>query len=235
MTRLPHRYGFLLNMPDWFSFDSSDDAGRAVARHILASADHAIGTRGVFRIALPGGGTPPWVYAHLRTALADWNNWLIYMGDERCVPVDHVDRSSLMAVEQWLDPAGVPERNRFLTRAELGPDAAAGEYETVLRDAGPMDLVLLGIGPDGHTASLFPGRPDIGGRLAIAVHDSPKPPPERVSMTLEALHRARERVLLTGRAGKEQALDALRASAGTDHPLPAVRAMVAPSSVYEAP
>lgn len=219
-------------MLDWFGFETSGAAGGAVARHMLDSAERAIGDRGAFRIALPGGGTPPWVYEHLRVAKADWRHWFIYMGDERCVPPDHEDRNSRMAVEQWLDPVGVPEENRFLTRAELGPDEAAEDYEAVLRAAGAMDLVLLGVGPDGHTASLFPDRTWDERRLVVAVHDSPKPPPERISMTLKAIHEARERVLLSGRSGKDQALEALREHAGSDHALPAVSAMRSPGAVY---
>jgi 6-phosphogluconolactonase len=101
--------------------------------------------------------------------------------------------------------------------AELGPDAAAAAYTRAIAPAMPFDLVLLGMGEDGHTASLFPGRDVSGDALVIPVREAPKPPPERVSLTPRALGDCREMLILVTGAGKREALAAWRR--GSDLPV----------------
>jgi 6-phosphogluconolactonase len=90
---------------------------------------------------------------------------------------------------------------------ELGADAAAALYGAIVAPLRPLDVVLLGVGEDGHTASLFPGRPEVGAPgSAVAVHGSPKPPPDRVSLTMEVLREARRVVMLATGSGKREAV-----------------------------
>ena len=146
----------------------------AAARRFLSAANTAIEARGEFIVALAGGSTPRHVYARLATepfvSSLDWSRVYFLWGDERCVPPDHEASNFRMAREALLDHVPVPEANVHRIRGEDDPAEAAMAYERVLRTvlrtpSGPpriapgarLDLVLLGLGKDGHTASLFPG------------------------------------------------------------------------------
>jgi 6-phosphogluconolactonase len=132
-------------------------------------------------------------------------------GDERCVPPDHAESNYRQVREALLDRVWPASVHRMA--GELGPDEGARAYDEVLRRVGPLDLLLLGMGPDGHTASLFPGNPalDAGG-LVVGVRDAPKPPPERISLTLPALRAAGRTFVLAAGADKADAV--ARASRG---------------------
>src|SRR3954447_24384567 len=139
----------------------------SAAARIAALAARAIAGRGRFRVALAGGSTPRALYPRLLGA-GDWTRADVFFGDERAVPPDDPQSNYRMARETLLDPARVPAANVFRWRAEAPDlDSAARDYERALRGAAPpwLDLVLLGLGPDGHTASLFPGT------AALAVED----------------------------------------------------------------
>jgi 6-phosphogluconolactonase len=196
--------------------DDADAVALEAAQRILQAASRAITARGLFRLVLAGGRTPEAAYRLLVGADTDWSCWEIYFGDERCLPVDDAQRNSLMAARALLDPAAVPAANIHPIPAEHGAEAAAREYEPVIRAALPFDLVLLGIGEDGHTASLFPGQQHPAGQLVHAVHDAPKPPPDRVSLSAHALSEAREVLILATGAGKRAAIQAWQAG----EPLP---------------
>jgi 6-phosphogluconolactonase len=188
------------------------------ARRVLAAADEAIERRGRFFVALAGGSTPRAAYERLAEAHADWPRWQVFFGDERVVPSDHPDSNERMARAAWLARVPLPAENVHRVRTELGASAAALDYEAELRrvfglapGAVPVfDLVLLGLGPDGHTAALFPGSPALAERrhLAAPVHDAPKPPPERVTLTFPVLEAARALLVLVAGADKAAALDA---------------------------
>ncbi len=105
---------------------------------------------------LAGGNTPRGVYRLLREQSADWSRWHVYFGDERCLPADNAERNSKMAADEWLDHVPIPKDQVHPIPAELGATAAALAYAETLRNVGEFDLVLLGLGDDGHTASLFP-------------------------------------------------------------------------------
>ena len=165
-------------------------------------------------IALAGGSTPGEAYRMAAARLRDWRGAVLWFGDERCVAPDD-ERSNFNLVERTLltrvDAAMAPEVERVL--GELGPARAADDYDARLRErlgpAGALDFVLLGLGPDAHTASLFPGKPAlaVGDRLAVAV---PEPGLEpfvpRVSLTIAALNAAREVAFLVTGAGKAEAM-----------------------------
>ncbi len=190
----------------WHRFPDADAvAGEAVAR-ILDASQRAIDERGRFSIVLAGGTTPERVYRRLRDCDADWSRWRVWFGDERCLPVDHPERNSVMAARAWLDHVPVPSTQIFPIPAELGPRRAAEIYEPLVEAEVPFDLVLLGIGEDGHTASLFPGHEHPGDRYVVPVFDAPKPPPERVSLNLPALCDTRALYVLVTGASKRDAV-----------------------------
>ncbi len=192
----------------WHGFDSQDAINQATLQQILSAADEAIQARGRFTIVLAGGTTPKSVYELLRDADTDWSKWHVYYNDDRCLPADHPDRNSLMAAEVWLNHVKIPATQIFPIPTELGPEPAAEAYRKLLSELKEdFDLVLLGLGEDGHTASLFPDHTWDDSLDAFAVYEAPKPPAERVSISAARLSRARQVLFLVTGAGKQEAVD----------------------------
>jgi len=189
----------------WIVMDSAKDIAEVALAKILDVAQEAIQKRRIFKIVLAGGTTPENVYRLLAKESCDWQHWHFYLGDERCLPADHTDRNSQMALKTLLNHIEIPEDNIHFIAAELGAEQAAKRYEkTVIKDALPFDLVLLGMGEDGHTASLFPGHQHPKSELVHAVYNAPKPPPERVSLSVNALSENHNlMILVTGKSKKE--------------------------------
>lgn len=193
----------------WRSFSSRAEFDRAARDYILDAAASSIDEHGRFRLVLSGGKTPRRIYESLQFAETDWSAWHIYFGDERCLPRDDPARNSLMAAEAWLDHVPIPPEQIHVIPAELGPERGAERYRLDLEAVSNFDLVLLGLGPDGHTASLFPGGdwesasswPD-----AIPVHNAPKPPPERVSLSPARLSSTRHCLFLIAGSDKADAV-----------------------------
>ena len=208
------------NNSRWHTLETADQVAQASYQHILAAAEHAIADHGTFKLVLAGGSTPEKVYRLLAQAEADWAKWFIYYGDERCLPVDHADRNSLMASQAFLDKVAIPEAQIFTIPAELGPEQAAKAYQHIVASALPFDMVLLGMGEDGHTASLFPGHQHREDELAHAVYNSPKPPPERVSISAKALSSTQQLIFLITGANKQEAVKNWRS--GQDLPVAAI-------------
>jgi 6-phosphogluconolactonase len=177
----------------------------AAAQSISQCAERAIAERGRFRIVLAGGNTPRAIYEKLRNAKTDWASWEIYFGDERCLPPEHPERNSLMANEAWLGHVPIPQNQIHAIAAELGPIEGARRYSEILNRVDDFDLVLLGLGEDGHTASLFPEK-DWDEQDAFAVFDSPKPPPERVTLSPARLSASRSVYFLVSGESKRQAV-----------------------------
>jgi 6-phosphogluconolactonase len=160
---------------------------------------------GIRSLVLAGGSTPRRAYQLLADRPLPWGRIAVLFGDERCVPPDDVESNYRLAWEELI--SRVHPGTVYRMPAEMGAEVAAELYEPAVRSVAPLDLVLLGMGPDGHTASLFPGSPALeAGGLVVAVHGAPKPPPDRVSLTLGALRRARRTVLLATGADKAEAL-----------------------------
>lgn len=184
----------------------------ALASALLERAADAIARRGRYTIALAGGRTPQRLYERLAAANADWAQWVIYFGDERCVPRGDSERNDAMARAAWLDRVPIRADHVHPIPAELGPDEAARLYTATLSREACLDTSLLGLGPDAHTASLFPRDP-VGlapeAPDAIGIHGSPKPPPERVSLSAARLKRAREVIIVAAGAGKREAVERL--------------------------
>lgn len=186
--------------PNWHTLPTPAAVADEAASRILAAASEAIAQHGRFRLVLAGGRTPEAAYRLLAAADADWRRWEIYFGDERCLPTGDLQRNSRMAANAWLDRVNIPAAQIHIIPAESGPHEGARRYEPLIAAALPFDLVLLGLGGDGHTASLFPGHRHPPGRLVLPVTGAPKPPPERISLSAAALGRARRvLVLVTGR------------------------------------
>jgi len=216
----------------------AEEAARFFARH----AADTIAKRGVFRVALSGGSTPRALYQRLATLQGpegsiDWGRVQLFFGDERHVPPDHADSNYRMVKEALVSRALVPDANVFRIRTEM-PDAAeaAADYERTIRNAFQIrqgewprfDLVLLGMGPDGHTASLFPDTPVLHerSRLAAAVWVVSMQT-WRVSLTPPVFNHARDVLFLVSGAEKANTLRAvLQGGPEADH-LPS--RLIAPS------
>jgi 6-phosphogluconolactonase len=193
--------------------ETPEGLAEAAARAFVEGAAEAIAERGRFAVALAGGSTPKATYEVLardHSEDVDWPNVHAFFGDERTVPPDHEDSNYRMAREALLDHVPVGSVHRV--RGELPPDEAAASYE---RDLGQffggefpvLDLVMLGIGEDGHTASLFPETAalEVTDRLAAA-NPVPKLDTTRLTLTVPVLNAAREVCFLVSGAGKAGSL-----------------------------
>jgi len=200
----------------WQVFPDAAALAEQAAALILEAAREAIAARGVFHLVLAGGETPKQAYDRLREVGADWPKWQIYFGDERCVSPKAPERNDRMARRAWLDHVEIPAKNIHPIPAEQGPDQGAQRYAEFIAGVPEFDLVLLGLGEDGHTASLFPGRKQGLGKGdpdAVAVRAAPKPPPERVTLSAARLSRARRVLYLVGGHAKRDAVMVWRALA----------------------
>lgn len=219
----------------------SDERGRrvilpnatALAEHaaedFVTQARTAIEERGRFSVGLAGGTTPRRMYELLTQPVyrdrVDWNNVHVFWSDERYVPPDDPESNFRLARAALLDYVAIPAANIYLTpTVGSTPEAAAQAYQATLTaffgNAPRFDLILLGMGPDGHTASLFPGKPEVtasGDAFVIAVHDAPKPPPTRLSFTLRLINAAAHVMFLV--AGSDKAATLHDVLAGSVDPL----------------
>src|SRR5215210_1488058 len=183
-----------------------EDPGAAVAERLSAAAEEGA------QIVLTGGSTPRGAYAIAAEQDADWSDATVWFSDERCVPPDHPDSNFAMAQRALLSRLTHPPRVMRM-EGELGHDAAAGAYEALVREHlgndPRFDLVLLGIGPDAHVASLFPGKPELDetGRLVAGVPlAGMEPQVPRVTLTLPVINRARVVAFLVSGADKAHAI-----------------------------
>ena len=190
--------------------ESSDFVGEAV-RFIVASLS-GNGDR-LQRISLCGGSTPAPVYEALADSPLDWDNIEITFGDERCVPPDHEDSNFRMASDSLLDKVPLNESNVLRMKGELDPDDAAREYEDSLRERSGReiythDLILLGMGEDGHTASLFPGTAALNDdeRWVVANH-VPQKNQTRITLTFPIINAARKVLFLVRGEEKRAVVD----------------------------
>ena len=188
----------------WQLLTNAEQVAAEAYQRILIAANQAIQTRGCFRIVLAGGNTPKQTYTLLSKANLNWSKWYIYYGDERCLPEADAERNSKMAAQAWLNAVAIPPSQVHPIPAQLGAIAAARHYAEIIQPILPFDLVLLGLGEDGHTASLFPNQVHSSHELVHPVFNAPKPPAERVSLSVSALSQTRELIfLITGRNKRE--------------------------------
>jgi 6-phosphogluconolactonase len=208
-----------------------DTLARVVAGELLTRLADLQSSGGTPHVALTGGTIAEAIHREVArlspSSEVDWSRVEIWWGDERFVAPDSPDRNAAQARSAFLDAVGVdPERvHEMPSTAEADSvDTAASSYSDVVRErgGGQFDIVMLGVGPDGHVASLFPGFPqlDVRDAIAVGVTGSPKPPPERISLTFAALNRARSVWFLVSGDGKADAV--ARAVGGADlHDTPA--------------
>jgi len=223
----------------------ADPAGlcRAAAELIATTAAAAVAARGRFTLALSGGSTPRALYQLLAAEYASripWTSSQLYFGDERCVPPDNSDSNYRMAEESLLSRIpGLTERTARI-EGEREPDDAAERYEAVLRNAFvddvTFDVALLGVGPDGHTASLFPGSPALDERTKWVVNtEAPATMkvPDRITLTYPMFANARTVMFLLAGPDKRDILARVLASAGNPQsPYPASRVTAREHLIY---
>ena len=205
-------------------FDDLESMSHAACAQVLK----AIGeTSGRFSLVLAGGKTPRRLYELLAVSVVDWERVHLFWGDERCVPRDHPSSNYKLVRDSLLTKAAIPPQNVHAVPEIASPEEAAAAYENELRRyfRGPacFDVVLLGMGPDGHTASLFPGAASLREEKRWAVADDGKqgdPPMPRVTLTLPMLNSSKMTMFLV--SGEQKKDLALRASSG-DGALPAGR------------
>ncbi|HID45851.1 MAG TPA: 6-phosphogluconolactonase [Chromatiaceae bacterium] len=200
----------------WRIVADAEAVAREAVQHILADAKEALDRNGRFSLVLAGGSTPARAYRLLAEQDQDWSAWHFYFGDERCLPVDDPERNSVMAQENLFRHISLRPDQIHIIPAETGAETAAALYAQEIAPVLPFDLVLLGLGEDGHTASLFPGHEHPEDRLVVAVQDAPKPPPDRVSLNYGTLAAAGKRLFLISGKGKSDAVRIWRA--GQDIP-----------------
>ena len=207
-------------MPDIRTYRDTHGLGRAAAEHFIAIAGSSIKARGRFSVALSGGSTPRPAYEQLATkefaAQVDWSHVYVFWGDERCVPPDHPDSNYGMAQEALLDRVPLAPANVHRILGEMEPLQAAAHYERTLRqffssaheaEAVTFDLLLLGLGSDGHTASLFPGSDLLKEESRwVAAHYADEARGWRISLTPPAINAARHVTFLVSGAAKAQTL-----------------------------
>ncbi len=197
----------------------------AVAARAAVLVERGLGRareeRGEAHIALSGGTTPGRTFELLAAGAADWSAVEVWFADERCVPPEDEQSNYRLAAEKLLEPVGLPADRVHRMEGELGPELGARRYAAALAERlgrgaatppPPLDLVLLGIGPDGHIASLFPGSSTLRAgedALCLGVEDSPKPPPQRLTLSLAVLRAARGCLLLATGPSKADAVAAM--------------------------
>jgi 6-phosphogluconolactonase len=195
-------------------YGSSEELAGAAAREFAAKAEEAIEERGRFAVVLAGGSTPESTYQILARDYIDWIDWskaYVFFGDERAVPPHHEDSNLKMASAVLLDH--VPVANVHRIRGELPPDEAAEAYEEELRkffqteDVPRFDLILLGLGADGHAASLFPETPalEVSDRWVVA-NPVPRLDTTRITLTVPVINAARAVTFLVEGEDKAEAV-----------------------------
>ena len=198
----------------------ASEAAEAAARELVAAFSDSLADHGRFRVTFSGGSTPKLLFDRLAgdtfRPLVDWTRARVFFVDERCVPPGDGRSNYRLAKEHLLDPLRVPPENVFRMRGEEDPHRAAAEYDAALErefepDGPPrFDYVLLGLGTDGHTASLFPGTEALEETSRRAVENYvPKLAEWRLTLTLPVLNAARRVVFLVVGAEKRDAVAAV--------------------------
>lgn len=201
----------------------AEGASARAAVEIARALDGARRERGAAHIALSGGETPRRAYELLGQELDSVAGIQVWFADERCVGPEDEQSNYRLVADTLLAPAGIDAAQVHRMEGELGPAEGAARYARALREQAPreagaavpaLDLIVLGIGPDGHVASLFPGAAALSAseqELCIGVTDSPKPPPQRITLSLGVLRAARRCLLLATGASKADAVSAMLA------------------------
>ncbi len=188
-------------MHNWHVYNTFDEASEAAAHFLAAQIEENIRNKGICHVALPGGNSPQACLNYLLIKSLPWDKIHWYPGDERCYASGHSDRNDVMLQKNlW---SRIDNAHVYRMPAEQGADKAATMYREIISAIDNFDIVFLGMGEDGHTASLFPDNIALQDtRSVVPVYNAPKPPAERVSLGLNTLKAAQCRMVLTGGVGK---------------------------------
>jgi len=190
----------LLSRDIFNDYNISERAENAVEKAAGLVADLIVATTLVqetCRIIISGGQSIQQTLVCLARLSVPWRHVAVYIADERCVAPDDKLRNDRMIQNALVTPAGIRAERFFNIHSELGGTLAALEYRKALANISHFDIALLGVGPDGHIASLFPDHPAIAStELALSITDSPKPPPNRVSVGIGMLQRSTHRIVV---------------------------------------
>lgn len=190
-------------MHEWQVYESLTQASQAAAEFIIREIQNCLLKQGECHIALPGGNTPAACLELVSQATLDWDKVYWYLGDERCLPAGDTERNDVMLTQHLFRK--LPVAHVYTMATESGAEQAAEAYRNIIDKLQALDIVFLGMGEDGHTASLFPDNPALlDERSVVAVYDSPKPPAERVSLGLQTLRKASLRMVLTAGDSKKE-------------------------------
>ena len=188
-------------MHKWFTYDEFDAVSKAAAEFIAKEIETCLSQKNICHVILPGGNTPQACLQYLANKKLPWEKIHWYLSDERCYPQAHSERNDVMLEKKLWSLIGVT--NIHLIPTELGAEKAAESYREEVATVDYFDVAFLGIGEDGHTASLFPKNKALeDSRSVIPVFDSPKPPSDRVSLSLQTLSNTHCRVVLVSGVSK---------------------------------
>ena len=201
---------------NWKDFQNKNKLESVLLHDILSIANNAISENGSFKIVMAGGSTPEKLYrSFLNVPNQNFSDWELYIGDERCLSEDSKDRNSHMIKRSFIDHLPEDTKPKFFPiNSEKGSQEASSEYNVVIDRIDRFDLVLLGLGEDGHTASLFPGQQWDNQLNVVAVSNAPKPPSDRVSMTPKAFLKAEKIFFIVTGHGKKDAVSVWKAGDG---------------------
>lgn len=206
----------LNSMHKWYVSESHDKASQAAADYIANLVSIRLIKKDSCHIALPGGNTPGQCLEYLAEKNLRWENCHWYLGDERCYEKGHEERNDVMLEKVFW--SRIDKTNLHKIPAEKGAEQGASVYRSLIDASATLDIVFLGLGEDGHTASLFPGNPALDDpRSVVPVFNSPKPPSERVSLGVETLKKAGNRIILSTGSAKAEIIKRIRQ--GEDYPV----------------
>lgn len=198
-------------MSEFKVYEDPEAVAQAAADYLFDQIKNCVSERGQCHVVLPGGTTPARCLELLADKPLPWKSIHWYPSDERCYPAGHAERNDSMITDKLFSHQKNIIENFHPMPAELGPEQGAAEYTILLDSIEKIDIVVLGMGEDGHTASLFPGNDALNDkRSAAAVHCAPKPPGDRISIGLDTLKAARKRIVITTGASKREALTRIR-------------------------
>ncbi|EIN13565.1 6-phosphogluconolactonase [Punctularia strigosozonata HHB-11173 SS5] len=230
--------------PVLYSFTSPTELIDALSAFIIKAQKEAIEKKGRFAVAISGGSLPKQLNGLIGKPGVKWDKWQVYYADERVVPLDHEDSNHRLCTDELFSKVPIPSENIHTIDYSLADDleelSDAYEKELIhefaMKDAARFpvfDLILLGFGPDGHTASLFPGHPLLSeeDRWVAYIEDSPKPPPKRITLTYPVINHAARVAFVAAGAGKADTLHTLLDEPEKGLPASRVRLMQ-PGQVY---
>ena len=188
-------------MHEWFVYEDFNAVSKAAAEFLAKEIEKCLSNKDVCHVILPGGNTPAMCLRYLANSNLPWEKIHWYLGDERCYPQGHADRNDVMLDKNFWSL--LSETNIHLIPAEFGAEKAAELYRKEIDSIDYFDIAFLGMGEDGHTASLFPYNKALEDfRTVIPVYDSPKPPGDRISLSMQTLRNAHRRIVLASGISK---------------------------------